>query len=203
MAVQSSALVVDDNATNLRILRLQLQGWAMSCVCATDPADALALVAAGARHDLTVIGMDMPGMNGQQLAAELKRQPGGRALPVMLLSSIGGLPGRGGQCSARPSFRSWRGPRRRGGGFAWPIRRSARAAPCRPGESPSTPWSRSAACSGSAAPLYTGRCATSRVRESRRVAGHRQLRRRQRCDRAGGAAGDSSADSGGAGGGRR
>ncbi len=92
-----SALVVDDNATNLRILRRQLQGWGMSCACATNPAEALELVAAGARYDLAVIDMDMPGMNGQQLAAELGRLPGSLALPVVLLSSMGGLPGPGGQ----------------------------------------------------------------------------------------------------------
>jgi len=91
-----SALVVDDNATNLRILRRQLQGWGMSCACATNPAEALELVAAGARHDLAVIDMDMPGMNGQQLAAELGRLPGSLALPVVLLTSMGGLSGRGG-----------------------------------------------------------------------------------------------------------
>jgi len=95
-----TALVVDDNATNLRILRLQLEGWGMCCACATNPDDALALVAAGARYDIAVIDMNMPGMNGQQLAAELKRQPGSLALPVVLLSSMGGLPASGGEFAA-------------------------------------------------------------------------------------------------------
>ncbi len=84
-----TALVVDDNATNLRILRLQLEGWGVSCACFAKPGDALTRAAAGDRFDVAVIDVNMPEMNGQQLASELRELPLCVALPIVLLSSMG------------------------------------------------------------------------------------------------------------------
>ncbi|MDQ3343988.1 MAG: response regulator, partial [Actinomycetota bacterium] len=86
-----TALIVDDNSTNLRILLRLLEGWGVECASTETPAHALALVAAGARYDVAVIDMTMPVMDGQQLAAELRGLPAGEALPVVLLASIGGV----------------------------------------------------------------------------------------------------------------
>ncbi|HEU0101458.1 MAG TPA: response regulator [Mycobacteriales bacterium] len=83
-----SALIVDDNATNRRVLRRQLQGWEMTCVDVAEPAAALQLVAGGARFDIAVLDMEMPLMDGQQLALTLRELPAGRALPLVLLSSV-------------------------------------------------------------------------------------------------------------------
>ena len=83
-----SALLVDDNSTNRRVLRLQLQGWGMTCTDVESPAQALELLASGRAFDVAVLDMHMPDMNGQQLAAALRQLPTGRDLPLILLTSL-------------------------------------------------------------------------------------------------------------------
>jgi CheY-like chemotaxis protein len=87
-----AALVVDDNATNRRVLRLQLENWGMSCTDVETPAEGLALIRDGRRFDLAVLDMNMPLMDGDELATELRRLPGGRDLPLVLLTSAGRAP---------------------------------------------------------------------------------------------------------------
>jgi two-component system, sensor histidine kinase and response regulator len=87
-----SALVVDDNATNCRILRLQLEGWGFACAAVETPAAALALVLAGTAYDVALLDMHMPDMDGQQLAGQLRRLPAGKQLPLILLTSLGTRP---------------------------------------------------------------------------------------------------------------
>jgi PAS domain S-box-containing protein len=87
-----SALVVDDNATNCRILRLQLEGWGFACAAVETPAAALALVLAGTAYDVALLDMHMPDMDGQQLAGRLRRLPAGKQLPLILLTSLGTRP---------------------------------------------------------------------------------------------------------------
>jgi PAS domain S-box-containing protein len=87
-----SALVVDDNSTNRRILRLQLESWGMSCTDVGTPAEALALIHDGRQFDLAILDMTMPLMDGVSLAAALRELPGGRDLPLVLLTSAGWCP---------------------------------------------------------------------------------------------------------------
>lgn len=87
----TTALIVDDNATNLRILQLQLRGWGIECVTAASADAALALYSGGARFDLAVIDMNMPGMNGVELAARLHGSATGAGLPIVLLVTLGAL----------------------------------------------------------------------------------------------------------------
>ncbi len=87
----SRALLVDDNETNRRILRLQLESAAMQCIDVSGGADALAVLAEGARFDVAVLDMHMPGMDGQQLAERIRALPGTR-LPLILLTSLGSRP---------------------------------------------------------------------------------------------------------------
>ena len=72
-------LVVDDNLTNLEILKLQLEGWRMRVTCAESGAQALELmadaVAAGTPFELVVLDMHMPGMDGLQLAQTIHASP--------------------------------------------------------------------------------------------------------------------------------
>jgi CheY-like chemotaxis protein len=82
-------LVVDDNDTNRRILRLQLESYAMVCQDSASPLAALALIGSGVRFDLAILDYAMPVMDGVQLALALRQLPGGRDLPMVLLSSIG------------------------------------------------------------------------------------------------------------------
>ena len=83
-----SALIVDDNATNRRVLQLLLAQWGMVCSSTATPADALELVAGGSRFDVAILDMHMPEMNGQQLAFAIRELPAGRTLPLILLSSM-------------------------------------------------------------------------------------------------------------------
>jgi PAS domain S-box-containing protein len=84
-------LAIDDNATNLRILRAQLEALEMSVRTTMSPREALAWVAAGERFDVAVLDMQMPETDGLALAQELRRLPGGAALPMILLSSLGAV----------------------------------------------------------------------------------------------------------------
>ena len=84
----ASVLVVDDNATNRRLLRLQLQRWGMECTDVDGAAEAGALLAAGARFDVALLDMHMPGVDGEQLARSLRAAPATQDLPLVLLTSM-------------------------------------------------------------------------------------------------------------------
>ncbi|MEO8472704.1 MAG: two-component regulator propeller domain-containing protein [Chryseolinea sp.] len=80
-------LVVDDNATNLTILRGQLEQWGFLPALASTGAQALQLLREGEKYDLVITDMQMPDMDGVQLTLQIKKSHG--TLPVILLSSIG------------------------------------------------------------------------------------------------------------------
>ncbi len=82
-------LVVDDNATNRRILNLQLQAWKMIGVETASPREALDWVARGDSFDAAILDYQMPEMDGAQLAAEIRKQRDARALPLIMLTSFG------------------------------------------------------------------------------------------------------------------
>ena len=83
-----AVLVVDDNATNRRILTAQLERWSMQVTAIERPSEALDRVAAGAAPDLAILDLHMPEMDGLELAAAIRA---GRpdAPPVIILSSLG------------------------------------------------------------------------------------------------------------------
>jgi CheY-like chemotaxis protein len=79
-------LVVDDNATNRRILALQTAKWGLLVQDTESPEQALAMLKA-TPHDLAIVDMHMPGMDGATLARRIREQ--GLALPLVLFSSLG------------------------------------------------------------------------------------------------------------------
>jgi signal transduction histidine kinase/ligand-binding sensor domain-containing protein/DNA-binding response OmpR family regulator len=80
-------LVVDDNHTNLSILKTSLMNWKLQPVIATCGKDALEILAADAAFDLIITDMQMPAMDGVQLTRKIKAlYP---TIPVILLSSVG------------------------------------------------------------------------------------------------------------------
>jgi CheY-like chemotaxis protein len=79
-------LVVDDNATNRRILALQTAKWGMAVQDSEAPERALALLERE-RFDLAIVDMHMPGMDGLELARRLREH--GHRLPLVLFSSLG------------------------------------------------------------------------------------------------------------------
>ena len=82
-------LVVDDNATNRRILTSLTIGWGMSARAAAGGAEALAWLEAGEEFDAAIIDMQMPEMDGLMLAAAIRRLRSAERLPLVLLSSLG------------------------------------------------------------------------------------------------------------------
>ena len=86
-------LAVDDNATNLEILESQLASWRFEVVTAASARDALgkleSAAAVGRPYRLAILDMQMPEMDGLQLAAAIKRRPAIAGTPLLMLTSIG------------------------------------------------------------------------------------------------------------------
>ena len=82
-------LVVDDNATNRKILTLQAQSWGMQVRSAVSGAQALDYLTAEEPFDLAILDMQMPDMDGVSLAAHIHALANYRELPLVMLSSIG------------------------------------------------------------------------------------------------------------------
>ncbi len=80
-------LVVDDNATNRRILGLQSARWGLVHRETGEPAEALRWLSEGERFDLAIVDMHMPGMDGIALARALGALDA--AMPVVLFTSLG------------------------------------------------------------------------------------------------------------------
>ncbi len=88
------ALIVDDNATNREILRVQLGSWGVQVVEATDGAAALRELVraheAGQPCQLGILDMQMPGMDGAALGLAIRAEARWRHLPLVLMPSLVG-----------------------------------------------------------------------------------------------------------------
>jgi signal transduction histidine kinase/CheY-like chemotaxis protein len=88
-----AGLVVDDNPTNLRIARAQMESWGMRVDVENDPRRVLQRAAGGpSPYDVVLLDMHMPGMDGVGLATRLRTTPGWEHLPMLLLTSLGQRP---------------------------------------------------------------------------------------------------------------
>ena len=85
-------LVVDDNATNRRILCGHAESWGMQPRATASPAEALEWIGRGERFDLALLDMQMPELDGVSLAREIRRDGRARTLPLVLLTSLGRRP---------------------------------------------------------------------------------------------------------------
>ena len=79
-------LVVDDNATNRRILTAQFLKWELDAVPAATPNEGIDLCRQE-RFDLAFVDYEMPGMNGVELARRLKDLPLVSGMKIILSSS--------------------------------------------------------------------------------------------------------------------
>jgi len=82
-------LIVDDNPTNCRVLELQTNKWGMNTRSALSGAEVLEWLRRGETFDLAILDMQMPGMDGLMLAAEMRRIPSALNIPLVLLTSMG------------------------------------------------------------------------------------------------------------------
>ena len=85
-------LVVDDNATNLSILRNNITLWGAECDTASSGKEALSILRSSARllpYDIVVLDMMMPGMDGFQLAHAIRNEATYDNMPLLMLTSAG------------------------------------------------------------------------------------------------------------------
>ena len=82
-------LIVDDNETNRKVLLAQAKNWGLQARAASSGAQALALLDEGTTFDLGVLDMQMPDMDGLELAKALRARPDTFDLPLAMLSSVG------------------------------------------------------------------------------------------------------------------
>jgi PAS domain S-box-containing protein len=134
-------LIIEDNATSLRILSDMARNWGMETLPALTPELALTRLREAGTVDVVIIDQQLPGTTGPALAQQIRELPGHSSLPMVLLSGLGRRENTAGQFNAvvtkpvKPSqlFNAlveifWR----TGGGVAEPEPRRASAPPLDP-----------------------------------------------------------------------
>ena len=85
--------IVDDNATNRRILEQYALQWGLQSASAADGFQALALLkdaaTRGEPFDVAILDLQMPRMDGMELARTISADPSLTATRLILLTSIG------------------------------------------------------------------------------------------------------------------
>ena len=70
---KQNILLVDDNFTSRNILKKQLEQWNLLPAVAASAKEALEIIHKNSRFDLVITDMEMPGMNGIELAEAIKQ----------------------------------------------------------------------------------------------------------------------------------
>ena len=81
------ALIVDDNATNRKILAATLMQWGMRATAYASPENALENAGLGHHFDVAILDQCMPGITGSELAKRLKEMRPNDPIPTIILSS--------------------------------------------------------------------------------------------------------------------
>jgi CheY-like chemotaxis protein/nitrogen-specific signal transduction histidine kinase len=82
-------LIVEDNTTHRKILALQAQSWGMLAHPTESGSEALKMLNLRGHFDLAILDMQMPDMDGLELAQKIRQFPEYQNLPLVMLSSIG------------------------------------------------------------------------------------------------------------------
>jgi signal transduction histidine kinase/HPt (histidine-containing phosphotransfer) domain-containing protein len=82
-------LIVDDNATVRRVLTEQVTQWGMNPRAAESGAEAVDWLRAGEQFDVAVVDSQMPGLDGLDLASEIRKLPGAAMMPLIFLTPSG------------------------------------------------------------------------------------------------------------------
>jgi CheY-like chemotaxis protein len=82
-------LIVDDNATNRRILKLQTEKWGMTSRETEYPTEAVQWIQKHEHFDLVITDMHMPELDGLMFTREVRKLQDEKALPIILLTSLG------------------------------------------------------------------------------------------------------------------
>jgi len=88
-AERDLVLAVDDNEQNLQLLQEYLWSWGYDVITAHDGKEALD---AWPQHNPSIIVLDvmMPNMDGYEACSRIKDQPGGRTIPILMLTALTG-----------------------------------------------------------------------------------------------------------------
>ncbi len=81
-------LVVEDNGTNQRLIRHRAEQWGMTVESAVNSREAFSRLDGSAAFDVVLLDLQLPDMDGLALANEIRLQPYGRYLPLILLSGV-------------------------------------------------------------------------------------------------------------------
>ncbi|HVR73040.1 MAG TPA: ATP-binding protein [Planctomycetota bacterium] len=88
-----AALIVDDNASQRRMLRLHLEEWGLRVDEADEGNHALEVLRSGGSrkkpHDLVILDRQMPGMDGFELARKIRAEPSLAQPALVMLASTG------------------------------------------------------------------------------------------------------------------
>ena len=82
-------LIVDDNQTNRRILTRFALLWGMQPSTLPSGLEAMDRVRHGEVFDVAVLDMSMPGLDGLELASEIRTRRSAGELPIVMLTSLG------------------------------------------------------------------------------------------------------------------
>ncbi len=85
---EKSVLIVDDNATNRKVLTLQCEYWGIKATTAESGKKALCLLEKN-RYDVGILDMQMPEMDGIMLAREIRKKYTIAEFPLIMLTSVG------------------------------------------------------------------------------------------------------------------
>jgi putative two-component system response regulator len=88
-AERDVVLAVDDNEQNLQLLEEYLSQWGYDVVLARDGREALTLYPQS-NPSIIVLDVMMPVMDGYEACMRIKQQPGGRTLPILMLTALTG-----------------------------------------------------------------------------------------------------------------
>ena len=81
-------LVVEDNLTNRRIIAARAEQWGMSVETAPDGERALEFFVQDHPFDVALLDLQLPATDTMALADQIRQQPAGRHVPLLLLSSV-------------------------------------------------------------------------------------------------------------------
>ncbi|QTA77918.1 Two component system response regulator/histidine kinase [Desulfonema limicola] len=92
---EKHVLIVDDNEINREILIRQTASWGMKPKAVPSGPEALDTVRSETSFDLALLDMNMPEMDGVELAKALHQETKTQKLPLIMMSSAGDIPKNG------------------------------------------------------------------------------------------------------------
>jgi CheY-like chemotaxis protein len=80
-------LIVDDNATNLKLVAYLVKAQGYDVDTASDAASAIAAIAAR-RPDVILMDLQLPGIDGLELTRQIKSDPATRAIKIIAVTAF-------------------------------------------------------------------------------------------------------------------